>query len=53
MTKPPRLLVTCTRCQRLHKTRDLDCVHPMCARCALPRAGRPRARRVLARSATR
>ena len=53
MIKPPRLFVTCTRCQRLHKTRDLDCVHPMCARCALPRTGRLSSRRALARGAAR
>ena len=54
MTKPPRLFVTCTRCQRLHKARDLDCVHPMCPRCTLPRASRQlRARRTVAGSASR
>jgi hypothetical protein len=54
MRKTPRLLVTCTRCHRLHRMRDFDCVHPMCPRCALPRASaRARERRVLARGAVR
>jgi len=52
MSKAPRLLVSCTRCHRLHRMRDFDCVHPLCPRCALPRAStRLRARRSLARGA--
>jgi len=52
MVKAPRLLVTCTRCRRLHHTRDFDCVHPLCPRCTLPRASqRLRTRRAAARSA--
>ena len=52
MSKAPKLLVTCTRCRRLHRIRDFDCVHPMCPRCALPRASALlSARRAVARGA--
>ena len=54
MSKAPRLLVSCTRCLRLHRMRDFDCVHPMCPRCALPRSSaRLRVRRSTVRGGLR
>jgi hypothetical protein len=54
MSKSPRLMVTCTRCHRLHRMRDFECVHPFCPRCALPRSSmRLRARRTIARGSLR
>lgn len=49
MSAPPLLLVTCTRCRRLHAPLRSDVANPLCGRCALPgapaRAARERARR--------
>jgi len=50
MSRTPVLLVTCTRCQRLHPPLRHDSAHPLCGRCALP--GAP-ARQARARTRTR
>jgi len=57
MSRRPQLLVTCTRCQRLHPPLRADAANPLCGRCALPGASaaprgtraRPRARAAGAR----
>jgi hypothetical protein len=45
MRTPPVLLVTCTRCRRLHAPLRHDAAHPICGRCALPAAPTPARRR--------
>jgi hypothetical protein len=37
MTRAPVLLVSCTRCQRLHSPQRDDAANPLCRRCTLPR----------------
>ncbi|MDJ0869883.1 MAG: hypothetical protein QNK03_27570 [Myxococcota bacterium] len=34
--RPPVLLVSCTRCGRLHKQPDLMASHPLCEPCTRP-----------------
>jgi len=50
MSRTPVLLVTCTRCQRLHSPLRHDAANPLCSRCALPGAPAPQTR---ARARTR
>jgi hypothetical protein len=48
MSHAPVLLVSCTRCQRLHAPLRDDTANPLCGRCTLPGARsaprRPRSR---------
>lgn len=39
MHPAPVLLVSCTRCQRLHAPLRDEAANPLCGRCALPRNG--------------
>lgn len=39
MSHAPLLLVSCTRCHRLHAPLREDAANPLCGRCALPRRG--------------
>lgn len=38
MPNDPLLLVSCSRCQRLHPPLRNDVANPLCGRCVLPRA---------------
>lgn len=53
MSHAPILLVSCTRCQRLHAPLREDVANPLCGRCALPGARPPAQRRPRSRSRVR